>query len=82
MARIASRKLGLAALATLALATGFAAPAAQAHPIGGFHHYGFGVGLGLAALAATAEASTCYIEQRQFVDAYNRIYVRNVRVCD
>ena len=94
MARIASRKLLLAAFATLALGTGLAAPAAEAHPWGGgfhhgFHHHGFGgfggfgIGLGLGALAATAYAgSECYIERREFVDGYNRIYVRPVRVCD
>lgn len=86
-----------AALAALTIGLSALAGPAQAKPkfypkkIGYYHHHkhsyaplaaaGIMGALAIGAVAASAGPS-CYIEERERVDAYGNVFVREVRVCE
>ncbi len=88
---------GLAALAfgfLVIAAPAQAKPKFYAKPYGYHHHgYGYGYGAPLAAgivgalalgtvAAAAAGEPSCYFEERERMDRFGNVYVRQVRVCD
>lgn len=93
MTRFTTKSAALAVLAVgLAVATvpAEAKPKFFPKPIGYHHHHhgyaplaaaGIMGALALGAVAASAGPS-CYIEERERVDAYGNVSVREVRVCE
>jgi hypothetical protein len=88
---------GLGALAigfSVLAAPAQAKPKFYPKPYGYYHHgYGYGYGAPLAAgivgalalgtvAAAAASEPSCYVEERERMDRFGNIYVRQVRVCD
>ncbi len=90
----AAAALGAVAI-TLSLAAMPAQAKPKFYPKGyGYHHhhkYGYGaplaagivgaIALGAVAASAASEPS-CYIEERERLDRFGNLYVRQVRVCD
>jgi hypothetical protein len=86
---------GLSALAigfSVLAAPAQAKPKFYPKPYGYYHHsYGYGaplaagivgaLALGTVAAAAASEPS-CYVEERERMDRFGNVYVRQVRVCD
>ncbi len=87
---------GLAALAigfSVLAAPAQAKPKFYPKPYGYHHHHKYGYGAPIAAgvfgalalgavAAAAASEPSCYVEERERMDRFGNVYVRQVRVCD